>query len=193
MSRPSVLEQFGKWRKEVEENPRLRVGLLLAASMIGITLAVEASEGADRAAKDYTDAVEELARAKIVATEPGWPEAAEAAESLAARAESEVRDASSRGVAEAELQAELSRLATPHMSQLRMGAPKSDIASGVLKVTVEFTGATTPSGALSLVRDIEGQTHLLAIERMTFQGDRGANATFSVAGYFRVPASDSDP
>jgi len=182
-----------KWQQEVRDNPRLRFGLLIASAMIGTMIAMEASDGADRAAKAYADAIAELDRAKIVATEPGWPEAAEAAESLAARAESELRDASSRGVAEAELQAELSRLASPHMRQLRMGTSKSESTDDILKVTVEFIGATTPVGALSLVRDIEAQPHLLVIERMTFQGDRDANASVSVSGYFRVPSTDSDP
>lgn len=188
---PRLAQVVGEWR----QNRRLRVGamlvILILCANLALSLSAKRAEASVQFARD-ADLLERLAQAS---SEAAWPQRASEAESRLAELRETLPPARSDGLAQAELQAWLTDLASDAMVANALVRVETSLEvpdqPGIWQVIARLDGNIEPARVHALVRALS-VAPWIRTERLEIQSGRQTRVSLVVRGYYRHDESTGE-
>lgn len=192
-----IRARWEQGRLEWRQNRRLRLGALVVGVILGLQLVLALSDRQQVLAEQHRERAKLLARLDEASRESGWPQRAAEAEAALAAVRGTVPEASSAGLAQAELQAWLSGQATSAgLEEPRVRAEATVEVPGHpgLWQVIARLDAVVPPGRLPGFLQALSVVGLPWIQAERLELVAGAQTTLGliVRGYYRKPAG-ADP
>lgn len=191
MMDPRFAQVVGEWR----QNRRLRVGAMLAILILCANLALSLSGKRAEASVQFARDADLLERLAQASSEAAWPQRASEAESRLAELRESLPPARSDGLAQAELQAWLTDLASDAMVANALVRVETSLEvpdqPGIWQVIARLDGNIEPARVHGLVRALS-VAPWIRTERLEIQSGRQTRVSLVVRGYYRHDESTGD-
>ena len=176
-------------RAEWDANPRLRIGVAVAAAIAALYAALLAFDWRARLHEDYEQASTRLVKTAALATQEEWIARAQQARDLRRALEAQVPRSATIGLAQAEAQSWIQQLLQAFgrdMTSQARAPVRVEPAGDLWKIPVSVRGAVTPGQYLEMLRRIEGNDRLIVIEQVSIDNQRRPLVEMTISAYYRV-------
>lgn len=176
----------GEWRR----NTRLRLGAALAGLILAGYGVLTLSDLEPSLRAEHQRLRQQLAVAENLATQNYWGERRDAAKAVRVQLESRLWSATSRGLAQADVQTWLNaQLKAAQFGETRTQVEQArevEGQPGLWQVTARVEGSFAANGLLVLLRAIETHERLTVVEQLEALDGRQARFQLLVTAYFRT-------
>jgi hypothetical protein len=183
-------------RKEFAENPRLRIGAWAIAAIAVFYLWLVLADWRAQMQKDYAAQSQQLQKIRSLAGQDEWLQRAERARALREALQAQIPEVATLGLAQASVQTLARNLAAASGNAIRIQAeapapvPGSE---GLWRVPVVISGGLGAEQVLQLVRRIESERNLVAIEQAMILNRENRTFSLTVVVFFRVKEAAREP
>lgn len=175
-----------EWRK----NARLRMGVWLVLGILAIYGVLWLNDQIAPLQQDYRRLHRQLARLEQLKVQRHWPESAERAALLRQQMESRLWQASSPGLAQANLYGWLHE----HLKKIAIDQALIQVEEAaeilpeqaVWQVSAQLTGRFEASSLLKLLRAVEADERLTVIEQLDVRQEPVPRFTLIIKTYFKI-------
>lgn len=191
MTDPRIAQVVGEWR----QNRRLRIGAMVVLLILGTQVALTLSTRRAGVAAEYARDAELLQRLAQASDEAAWPARADEAEARLAELRGTLPPARSDGLAQAELQAWLSGLASDAMLENALIRVETSLEvpdqPGIWQVIAKLDANVDPARVAAVARALAAAPWVRT-ERLEIQSGRQTRLSLVVRGYYRQDDSVGD-
>ena len=179
-----------KLREEWQSNPRLRWGVVIALAIAFVYLCVALVEWRRDLHEEYQQRTLQLYKMSALAGQEHWLVRAQNAQSVEKALLAEIPNASTIGLAQAEVQTMVRQLINAFGRKLGSDArPPAQVTGqpGLWRIPVTLRGSLTQAQMLEVLRRLEDSDRLIVVDDFTFTFVRGVpNMSLTLVAYYRV-------
>lgn len=183
-------------RKELADNPRLRLGAWLIAAILIFYVWLVLADWRAQMHKDYVAQVQQLQKIRSLAGQDEWLQRAEQARVLRDALQAQIPEVATLGLAQASVQT-LARdmiAASGNAIRVQTEAPAEvGEGSGLWRVPVVISGGLGATQVLQLIRRIESQRNLVVIEQAMILNRENHTFSLTMVSFFRVQEAVHEP
>lgn len=181
--------------QELKTNVRLRLGLWLIAAIIGLYGILALDDYRKKLVKDYQSQANHFMQLQGVINETQWGARVEQIRALKIPLEEKLWKATSKGLAQANLQTWLdmqAKAAKLEIHRLNVEEPIETKEKPVLwQVSAQIDGVFVSQGLETLLQTFSQHNQWVIIDRLDIQAPPNGRFTLVVTVYFQVPAASS--
>lgn len=188
-----LLEQA---RKELADNPRLRLGAWLIVGILVLYLWLVLSDWQAAVQKDYLVQVQRLEKIRSLAGQDEWLQRAEQARALREALQAQIPEVATLGLAQASMQTFARDLVSASGASLRVQTEvpaEVGEGSGLWRVPVVLSGGLSAPQVLQLIRGIESARNLVVIEEALILNRVNQTFSLTLVAYYRVQEGVREP
>lgn len=183
-------------RKELADNPRLRLGAWLIAAILIFYVWLVLADWRAQMHKDYVAQVQQLQKIRSLAGQDEWLQRAEQARVLRDALQAQIPEVATLGLAQASVQT-LARdmiAASGNAIRVQTEAPAEvGEGSGLWRVPMVISGGLGATQVLQLIRRIESQRNLVVIEQAMILNRENHTFSLTMVSFFRVQEAVHEP
>lgn len=183
-------------RKEFADNPRLRIGAWAIVAIVVFYLWLVLADWRAQMQKEYATQSQQLQKIRSLAGQDEWLQRAERARALREALQAQIPEVATLGLAQASVQTLARNLAAASGNAIRIQAQAPTPVAGnegLWRVPVVISGGLGAEQVLQLVRRIESERNLMAIEQAMILNRDNRTFSLTVVAFFRVKEAAREP
>lgn len=190
-----IRAEWERIRQEWRQNRRLRLGVLVVVTVLGIHAVLALADRQEAMAEQFRRDAELFARLESASREQAWPKRAAAAEAAVANLRKTIPGARTEGVAQAELQAWLSRQAEAAALQTPVVRVESTVEvpghTELWQVLARLEATTTDFNMHPFMRVLSEGLPWVQVERVEVVQSQPTRVSVIVRAYYRKTGAAS--